>query len=71
MIAVGKESTCDAEDLGSVPRLGRSPGEEKGYPLQCPGLENPMDCVVHGVAESHTRPSHFHFQAFVTVKTDP
>ena len=31
-----------------------SPGEGKGYPLQCSGLENPMDCIVHGVAESDT-----------------
>ena len=39
-------------DLGSIPGLGRSPGEGKGYPLQYSGLENSMDCVVHGVAES-------------------
>ena len=41
-------------DLGSVPGLGRSPGEGKGYPLQYSGLENPMDCIVHGVTESDT-----------------
>ena len=34
------------------PGLGRSPGEGKGYPLQCSGLENSMDCIVHGLAES-------------------
>ena len=39
----GKESTCNAGDLGSIPGLGRSPGEGKGYPLQYSGLENPMD----------------------------
>ena len=33
---------------------GRSPGEGIGYALQCPGLENPMDCIVHGVTESDT-----------------
>ena len=33
-------------DLGSIPGLGRSPGEEKGYPLQYSGLENSMDCIV-------------------------
>ena len=46
-------------DLGSVPGLGRSPGEGKGYPLQYSGLEKSMDCGVHGVAESDTteRPS--------------
>ena len=32
--SVGKESTCNAEDPGSIPGLGRSPGEEIGYPLQ-------------------------------------
>ena len=48
-------------DLGSVPVLGRSPGEGKGYPLQYSGLENSMDCIVHGVAKSQTRLSDFHF----------
>ena len=50
--SAGKESTCNAGDLASIPGLGRSPGEEKGYPLQDSGLENSMDCIVHGVAES-------------------
>ena len=40
-------------DLGSIPGLGRCPGEGKGYPLQYSGLENSMDCV-HGVAEPDT-----------------
>ena len=40
-------------DLGSVLGLGRSPGEGKGYPLQYSGLENSMDCIVHGVAKSN------------------
>jgi len=39
-------------DLGLIPELGRSHGEGKGYPFQYSGLENPMDCVVHGVTES-------------------
>ena len=39
----GKESTCNAGDLGSIPELGRSPGESNGYPLQYSCLENPMD----------------------------
>ena len=47
--SAGKESTCNAGDLGSIPGLGRSPGEGKGYPLQYSGLENSMDCIVHGV----------------------
>ena len=59
--SAGKEPTCNAGDLGSVPGLGRSPGEEKGYPLQCSGLENSMDCIDHGVAKSQTRLSNFHF----------
>ena len=39
----GKESTCNTGDLGSIPGLGRSHGEGKGYPLQYSGLENSMD----------------------------
>ena len=39
----GKESAYNAGDLGSIPGWGRSPGEGNGYPLQCSGLENPMD----------------------------
>ena len=39
----GKESACNVGDLGSIPRLGRSPGERKGYPLQYPDLENSLD----------------------------
>ena len=48
-------------DLGSIPELGRSPGEGKGYPLQLSGLENSMDYIVHGVSKSQTRLSDFHF----------
>jgi len=48
-------------DLGSIPRLGRSPGEGNSYLLQYSGLENSMDCIVHGVAKSWTRLSNFHF----------
>ena len=40
--SVGKESACDEGDPGSIPGLGRSPGEGKGYPLQYSGLENSM-----------------------------
>ena len=57
-----KDSTCNEGDLGSIPGLGRSPGEGKGYPLQYSGLENSMDCIVHGVAKSRTQLSDFHFQ---------
>ena len=48
-------------DLVSIPGLGRSHGEGKGYPMQYFGLENSMDYIVHGVAESRTRLSDFHF----------
>ena len=44
-----KASACNAGDLGSIPGLGRAPGERKGYPLQYSCLENSMDCVVYGV----------------------
>ena len=52
-----KESACNAGNLGSIPELGRSPGEGKGYPLEYSGLENSMDYTVHtvhGVTESDT-----------------
>ena len=54
-VSAGKEAACNAGDLGSIPGLGRSPGEGKGYPLQYSGLE-----------KSQTRLSdfHFHFQLF-------
>ena len=39
----GKESACNAGDLGSIPELGRSPGGGRGDPLQYSCLENPMD----------------------------
>ena len=43
---------CDAGDPGSILGLERSAGEWKGYPLQYSGLDNSMDCVVHGVAKN-------------------
>ena len=59
--SAGKESACNAGDLGLIPGLGRFPGEEKGYPLQYSGLENSMDYKVHGVSKSRTQLSNFHF----------
>ena len=50
--SAGKESACNVGDLGSIPGLGRSPGEGEGYPLQYSGLENSMDYSVHGVKKS-------------------
>ena len=52
--SAGKEPTCNSGDLGWIPGLGRSPGEGKGYPVQYSGLENFIDCIVHGVAELDT-----------------
>ena len=59
--SAGKESACNVGDLGSIPGLGRSPGEGNGYPLQYSGLENSMGCIVHGIAKSQARLSNFHF----------
>ena len=59
--SAGKESACNAGDLGLIPGLGRSLGEGKGYPLQYSSLENSIDCIVHGVAKSQTQLSDFHF----------
>ena len=62
-----KASACNVGDLGSIPGLGRSPGEGNGNPLQYSCLENPMDggawqAAVHGVAKTQTRLSDFtHF----------
>ena len=58
--SAGKKSACNAEDMGSIPGLGRSPGEGKGYPLLYSGLETSTDSTVHGVAKSQTRLSNFH-----------
>ena len=61
--SASKESACHAGDPGSIPGSGRSPGEGNSYPLQYSGLENPMDCVVHGVAKSRTQLSDLGFPA--------
>ena len=62
----GKVSAYSTRDLGSIPGLGRSPGEGNGNPLQYSHLENPMDggawwATVHGVAKSRKRLSDFTF----------
>ena len=64
----GKVSACNAGDPGSIPGLGRSPGEGNGNPLQYSCLENPVDrgawqATFHGVTKSRTRLHfRFHFQ---------
>ena len=52
--SAGKESSCSVGDLGSIPGLGKSLGEEKGYPLQYSGLENSRVSTVHGVTKLDT-----------------
>ena len=59
--SAGKESACNVRELGLIPGLGRSPGEGNSYPIQYSGLENSMDCIVHGVAKSRTGLNDFHF----------
>ena len=59
--SVCKEPACNAGGPSSIPGSGRSAGEGKGYPLQYSGLENSMNCKVHGVAKSWTWLSDFHF----------
>ena len=68
--SAGKESICNAGDFGLIPGLGRSPKEEKGYPLQYSGLENSMDHIVHGVVKSWTQLSniHFHFTSYIYIQ---
>ena len=57
----GEEFVSQAGDLGLIPRLGRSPGEGEGFPLQYSGLENSTGYVVHGVTKSWTQLCDFHF----------
>ena len=67
-IFLNSSFACNAEDLGSAPGLGRSPGEGKDYPLQFSGLENSMDCIVHWMAKSQTRLSDFYFSLFCSLQ---
>ena len=63
--SVSKESACNAGDPGSIPGPGRSAGEGIGYPFLYSGLENFMDCIVHGVAKSQKLLRNFHFLASI------
>ena len=58
--SAGKESTCNAGDLGLIPGLKRSPGEGNSCPLQYSGLENSVDCIIYGVTKSWTQLNDFH-----------
>ena len=69
--SAGKESACNAGDLGSIPGLGRSPGEGKHYPLLYSGLENSTDCIAHEVAKSQAQLSDFHSLVKITSQTPP
>ena len=51
--SAGKESSCNAGDLDLIPGLERAPAAGKGYPLQYSGLENSVDCIVHGVTKKY------------------
>ena len=59
--SAGKESSCNVGDLGSIPGLGRSPGEGNEYLFQYCGLKNSMDYIV---GKSQTQLSDFHFMGF-------
>ena len=52
--SAGKESVCNVGDLGSIPGLGSSLGEGNDNPLQYSGLDNSMDCMVHGIPKNWT-----------------
>ena len=64
--SAGKESVCNVGDLGSIPELGRSPGDGKGYSPQYSGLENSMVYRVHAVTISQT---HTYIYVYIFVET--
>ena len=66
--SAGKESACNAGDLGSITESGISPGKENSYPLHYSGLENSMDCIVHGITKSQTRLNDFHSHLLLHTK---
>ena len=68
--SVGKESACNAGDLGSIPGLGRSPGEGKEYPLQYSHLENSMYCIDRGITKSQSQLSDFHLLTYLDSMKD-
>ena len=69
--SAGKESACSARDLGSIPGLGRSPGEGKVYPLQYSGLENSMDCRGHKESDMTEQLSLYPLANFIFHNSSP
>ena len=69
--SAGKESACNAGDLGSVPGLVRSHGEGNSYSLWYFDLENSMDCIVRGITKSLMQPSDFHFHRMLASSLGP
>ena len=68
--SAGKESASNVGDLGSIPGLGRSPGEGKGYPLQYSCLENSRDSIVHGITKNLIQLSDFHTHTHCLITTE-
>ena len=66
----GKESACDTGDPDSIPGLGRFPWRRERCPLQYWGLENSIDCIVHGVAKSRIQLSVFGCSGFLLLCRD-
>ena len=67
--SAGKESACNVGDLGSIPGLGKSPSERKGYPLQYSGLQNSMDCKYSPCGQKESdRTERFSVSAFFMVQ---
>ena len=67
--SAGRDSVRNVGGLSSIPGLGRSPGEGKDDLLQYSGLENSIDCIVHGIAKSQTQLSDFFIHFIFNVKS--
>ena len=67
--SIGEESTCNVGGLSSIPELGRSPGEGKGYPFQYSDPENSMDYSPWGCKESDTT-ERLSLSLFLVQRTD-
>ena len=65
--SIGKESACNAGDLGSLPGLGRSLGEGNSYPLQYSGLENSIDCISIGSQRVRHDGLSLHYTSYIHI----